>query len=170
MPVSHKPRKRFVPKHGHLSALHLIENAQHQQQRARLSRSTDPLDGRQVRDLALYCHSALDAIRTGAGNDDHANHLALATNVALLLCEAGLGADWIDQVLLAQDAMVTLAARRNRIGRYVLSGVELQRLEALLDLHDAQLASDDCTEGLMMRALTEIKARVAAGNTIQLAA
>jgi hypothetical protein len=125
------------------------------------------MDAGQVRDLALYCHSAIDALSRGQGTDHHTNHLALAVNVSLMLCEAGLGGDWLDKVREAQDALVTLEARRNRIGRYVLSGLELQRLTAAIELHDSQLASPDCTEGLMVRALTEIRRRVESGNVIE---
>ena len=162
MPTSHKPRKRFVPKHHFNAAMATLE-------RLRVN-SAAPLQPRQVRDNVLYCLSALEAIRTGQGNDDHANHLALAANVSLVLCEAGLGSDWIDKVREAQDAIVTLSARRRRIGHYVASGVELQRIGALLDLHDAQLHSEGCTEGMMVQALSEITRRRAAGHVIEVAA
>lgn len=166
MPRSHKPRKRYVPKRDHLSAFQALERVQLQQHRARLMASDAPLNQAQVRDLAIYCHSALEAIRQGTGNDEHLNHLALATNISLVLCEQGLGEDWIDKVREAQDAVVMLKARQGRIGRYVVTGTELQRLQALLELHDAQLESEDCTEGMLVRAMGEITRRVAAGAVV----
>lgn len=170
MPTSHKPRKRFVPKHHFQIAMATLGRMASQQHDAAMSRSTAPLNPSQVRDNVLYCRLAVDAIRVGQGNGEHVNHLALATNISLLLCEMDIGGDWIDKVREAQDALVTLTARHRRIGRYVLSGPELQRMNTLLDLHDAQLTGDTCTEGVMVRALAEIRRRVEDGNVVEAAA
>jgi hypothetical protein len=167
MPGNHKPRKRLIPKRDHFAAMSAIERMQMQQHRARPASSPQPLDKTQVRDLLLYCHSALEAIRTGQGNDDHANHLALASNISLVLCEQGLGREWVGKVQEAQDAIVMLGARRRRIGRYVATGTELQRIQALLELHDQQMVSEHCTEGLMAQALAEIQRRVASGAVVE---
>ena len=144
-----------------------LRRAADQQRTARATASTERLARDQVRDLAIGYHGALEAVRTGRGTQADTSTLAIASNVALMLCEQGLGEDWIDKVREAQDACVTLEHRRQRIGRVVASGTELQRLTALLDLHDAQLESDDCTEGLVMRALREIERRAMTSLTTQ---
>ena len=173
MPRSHKPRRRYVPKrHGidDTAAFSAMRRAADQQRTARATASTERLARDQVRDLAIGYHGALEAVRTGRGTQADTSTLAIASNVALMLCEQGLGEDWIDKVREAQDACVTLEHRRQRIGRVVASGTELQRLTALLDLHDAQLESDDCTEGPVMRALREIERRVRGGDVVRVVA
>jgi hypothetical protein len=164
MPGNKRPRKAYSMKRAHVDAL-AGHRAIH---RIAVRQSTTPMDAAQVRDLAIGYHSALDAIRRGAGCWDDVNTLALACNVALVLADAGIGADWCDKVKDAQVALVSLEARASSLrGRYVLTGGELQTLRALLDLHDAQLESDDCTQGVMVQALTEIRRRMEAGNVVQ---
>jgi hypothetical protein len=163
MPTSHKPRKRYIPKRqDHLASHRTIH-------RMAVRQSTAPMDATHVRDLALGYHSALDAIRRGAGTWDDANTLALACNMAFILGEANLGKEWADKVIAdAQAALVSLSHRAEALrGRYVLTGGELQTLRALLDLHDVQLESEDCTQGVMVQALTEIRRRLEAGNVVQ---
>jgi hypothetical protein len=165
MPANKRPRKAFSMKRAHVDTL-ASHRAIH---RAAVRQSTTPMDADQVRDLALGYHSALDALRRGAGTWDDCNTLALACNVALVLAEAGLGREWSDKVVKeAQAALVSLTARAETLrGRYVLTGGELQALRALLDLHDAQLESPDCTQGVMSQALTEIRRRLATGNVVE---
>lgn len=135
-------------------------------QTARARASTEPLDAAQLRDLGIGYHGALAEIVQGRGTWDDANTLALAANVALLLCEQGLGLDELATVRRAQEVVVNLAQRGTLGGRYVLTGAELRDLQALLELHEAQLSHEACTEGVMVAALEEIKRRVTAGNVM----
>lgn len=135
-------------------------------QTARARASTEQLDASQLRDLGIGYHGALAAIVQGSGTWDDANTLALAANVALLLCEHGLGLDEIVTVHRAQEAVVNLTQRGTLGGRYVLTGAELRDLQALLELHEAQMAHEACTEGVMVAALAEIKRRATAGNVM----
>lgn len=133
--------------------------------RARLS--TERLDANQLLDLGIGYHGALAAITSGRGTWDDCNTLALAANVALVLAEAGLGADEVPAVIRAQQAVVQLVQRGTLGGRYALTGAELRELQELLALHDAQLAHEECTEGVMVAALAEIKRRMTDGNVLE---
>lgn len=168
MPGTKRPTKRYRPKHiVRDGGLHTIARSQLATHRARLASSAAPLDATQVRDLAVYCHSAIDALRTGEGVFDHTNHLALACNVSLVLCEQGFGEEYLPDVFAAQEALVRLLTRAEHLGRYVLAGRELEALNRLLELHEAQLEHEACTEGLMVRALGEIKRRMSTGHVLQ---
>jgi len=163
MPRSHKPRKRYVPKRADHFAI-----AGNTIVRARTRQCTAPLDDTQLRDLAIGYHGALDSMRRGAATGDDFTTLALGANVALVLCELGLGEEWIDKVKQGQDALVCLQARSAKLrGRYVLTGGELQALQAMLELHDAQLASPDCTQGMLSACLVEITRRMHAGDVLE---
>ena len=128
--------------------------------------STAPLGAGQLRDLGLAYHGALAALTQGNGTWDDCNTLALASNVALLLCEYGLGGDELEAVKAAQDAVVRLVLRGKPSGRYVLTGAELRDLQALLALHDAQLAHEECTRRVVIEVLRRIRNRIAEGHTM----
>lgn len=125
-----------------------------------------PLDQQQFCALALAAHSALDALRTGAGTDADANTLAVAANVALVLCDAGLLAEHTAEVKAGQAAVVSLYLRHQRTGRPVFAGPELQHAKRMLEIHDAQLESQACTQGLLSAALVEIHRRMQAGDVM----
>jgi hypothetical protein len=125
-----------------------------------------PLDQHQFVALALAAHSALEAVRTGAATDDHANTLALAANVALVLCDAGLLSEHTAEVKAGQAAVLSLYLRHQRTGRAVFAGPELQHAMRMLQIHDAQLENSACTQGLMSAALVEIHRRMQAGDVM----
>jgi hypothetical protein len=125
-----------------------------------------PLAGDQLLTLALGYHSALNAVQHGAGLEEHAHTLALASNVAIVLCDAGLAMDRTQDVRAGQAAVLSLMLRGDRTRRYVFTGPELMHARELLQIHDQQLQSPDCTEGLMSAALCEIKRRMEAGQVM----
>lgn len=169
MPRSKKPRRPYQPRPASFDAMTMtLRRAADRQAHARATRSEVSLQRAEVMDLAIAYHGAMRALSNGQATDDDVEMLALACNVALLLCEAGLGADCIEHVRLAQDAVVQVKARAARCGpRYVHTALEMQRLNALLELHDAQLEHPECTEGLMVRVLDEIKKRIANGDVLE---
>jgi hypothetical protein len=134
------------------------------------AQSTADLDPDQLRDLRIGYHGALAALTSGTANDSDAHALALASNVSLLLCEHGIGREYLDDVIAAQQAVVSIKARRERVGRYGATGPELALLQTLLDLHDAQLDSEDCKEYVLIGALVECKRRAAAGHVLEVPA
>jgi hypothetical protein len=152
--VKRKPRHR-----DYTLALRLIGKA-----RAHQSREPLPVDHR--RTLSIGYHGALESMTKGRGTEDDADMLALASNVALLLCEQGFGPNYLGEVKKAQTSLMALQGRFSQLGRYVLDGAGLGQLQTLLELHDAQLAEPDCTEGLLAAALSEIRRRMGAGNTL----
>jgi hypothetical protein len=131
--------------------------------------STEPLSVEQARDLALGYHGALSAFRDGTANDYQANTLSAAANITVLLIEGGLG----DDMALAktgQAAVVSAMERHSRTGKWGFTGPEMQAVADLLFYHDLQLASPDCTEGLVTAALIECKRRIQSGHTLKVAA
>jgi hypothetical protein len=131
--------------------------------------STEPLSMEQARDLALGYHGAMAAFRDGTANAYQANTLSAAANIALLLVEGGLGDD-VALVKAGQLAVVSAMGRHAKTGRWGFTGPEMLAVAALLDYHDAQLASPDCTEGLITAALIECKRRIGEGHTLKVAA
>lgn len=156
-----KPRKKYRPREVRPGAgLALLGHTA-------AAQSTNQLNPQQLRDLALGYSGALQALVHGSGSGHDLATLAVASNVALLLCEYGLGD--IDKAKAAQDACMHIGARALRVGKYILTGLELRQLQDLIDLHDAQLASPDCTEGVLVAVLKEVKARAEAGHVLEVA-
>lgn len=140
-------------------------------QTAAAAQSKERLSSDQARDLALGYHSALAAFRNGTATGHEANTLAAAGNLTVLLAEGGLGGD--EHMGIAKEgqaAVVNAMARHDRTGRWGFTGQEMQAVALLLELHDAQLASPDCTEGLVTAALLECKRRLNKGHTLKVAA
>lgn len=133
--------------------------------------SAEPLSADQRRDLALAHHGALRAIQMGRATEQEVADLVNAANIAQALAARGLGQDWVDTITAGQQALAAIGQRQERHpGRWVATGPELQALAAMVELHDAQLESDDCTEGLVMAAIDDTHKRIAAGHVHQAAA
>jgi hypothetical protein len=132
-------------------------------------RVIQPVTPDQARDLGIAYHGALNAISQGKGNEEDANTLAVAANMALMLVEIGLGIDQLPAVHAAQDAVVKMMARAERTGRFGVTGEELRALQHLLDLHDAQIADPECTEAVMIAAIDECRRRKEAGQVLAVA-
>ncbi len=153
------------------TAFNALRRASDQQVMARAMRSTDALRADALRDIGIAFHSAMAALTTGTAADGDVDTLAMSVAVSLLLCEQGLGEEHIETVRIAQDALMTLRARRERhptMRGWIASAQEMTRLNAAVELLDEQLAHDGCTEGMVARALAEIGRRMRAGEVMQL--
>jgi hypothetical protein len=124
------------------------------------------LDASQVRYLSLIGHAALTAITQGTGTAVDVDNLALLSNVSLVLAEIGLGADLIPDVHAGQAAILSMQARLARVGKAGATGPELQALNTLMELHDAQLSIPPTVDE-MRRALAEVKRRREAGQVLE---
>lgn len=129
-----------------------------------------PLDSSQVVDLSLIQWSALQALRAGSATEADYCHLAVGANVSMVLCERGVLADRLPDVLDAQDALVRMRARANRTGRYVADGPGLQAITRFVELHEEQLAPGNCTQAQVLSAVQEVQNRRAAGQVIEVRA
>jgi hypothetical protein len=131
--------------------------------------SEEPLTVEQAQDLALRYHAALAAFRSGTATGPDANTLAAAANIAQILVEAGLGDD-MALTKAGQGAVVSAMDRHARTGKWGFTGPEMQAVASLLAYHDAQLESEDCTEGLVTASLLECERRILEGHTLKVAA
>lgn len=123
------------------------------------------MDPSQVRDLQLMGHAALTAITNGQGTEIDIDNLAMISNLSLVLAEMGLGADLLPDVKAGQDAVLALQARFARLGRVGAAGHELRALNALIELHDAQLEIPPTVDE-MRKAVAEVRRRRDAGHVM----
>ena len=135
-------------------------------QSAKARQDVAPMGAEQLIDLGVQYHASLDALREGKGSDIEANALAVAVNIATVAAEAGLGAEFMPIIQAARRAVVTLMARSHDAGRFLFDGPGLQAMREFVEVHDAQLASPDCTGGFMAGVLREVDRRHRAGIVV----
>lgn len=116
------------------------------------------LDGAQQVDLGMAYRGAYEALKTGHGVEGHFHTLACTANIALVMCERGFGAEYLDSAIHAQDAIVRCFARSKGLGKFLLDGDGIVAIAKLMDLHDAQLKI--ATNGDLRRAVDEVYLRI----------
>lgn len=85
--------------------------------------------------------AALQAMVQGRGCRDGWDRLIGAVNVANVLCEQLVGAEYREQILAARDAMLEVGKRGVKTSRFGLTGDELKVMNEFLDIHEAQIAA-----------------------------
>ncbi len=164
MSKSKKPAKKYRPKHVEpVFALNKVL------MRAQILASTEPIQGEQANGLSLRNWASFEAIKSGHGNHNHANDIVNIANMADILAEAGLGIEYIGQIRGSGLCVVEMGKRYERTGKWGFSGPELVKVRELLEIHDMQLESPDCSEGFIMRCVEEVKARIARGQILEAA-
>jgi len=148
MSRSKKPRKKYQPKpvtqHGGLVAIAMCH--------AR-GENASTLKPDQVTDLGVAYWLSFENLRTGDANEEAWSCVACALNVALVLAEKGIGADY-------EQALVT--------GNFRLDGDALRDIETALQIHDQQMAMAKRWE--VTAAMNTIYKRLAEGNVYREAA
>jgi len=140
-----------------------------QVQQAKQEAAKQPMAGEQITDLMIYAVQAVAAIGAGDAAEADLHNIACMGNVSLVLAEQGLGAELLDDIRAGQDAVVSMMARHERVGRVGASGPELVALRRLLEIHEAQLEAGP-TRGEMVAALNEIRRRMSTGQVLNTAA
>ena len=119
----------------------------------------------QLRDIGVPCHLAIEAMRTGHGNQGEAwGILAGSVNVALLMAEAGIGKEFIADIKQAQAALMRSKARAEKTGVWAFDGEGYNAVAAVIDLHEQQLAEGNV--GVIERALHEVRRRIDADEVL----
>lgn len=126
--------------------------------------STETLTMDQLLDLMIAVHSSLKAIEEGKGVKEDIIHLAVASNIALILAEAGLGPEYIPEVKEAQRFIVGLQELWNSQHRAILSGPGMLAIRRMLELHDEQMKHPDTTSARVSAAMKVIYLRMQAGH------
>jgi hypothetical protein len=160
MPRSHKPRKRYVPKHVRLdSHLHAMDRVA-------------TLLPAQRQDLGGPLQRAFEAFRAGQGNPQHWCDLADGLNVGEVLCELQIGTNLADRFVQAQQALAAVHARHAQRGSWTLRAAEIAALDDAVWCAGIQL--QHCSQGEIADAIGTVKRRtvgalagnIAAGTTV----
>lgn len=123
------------------------------------------LDGAQQTDLGLVLRTALEAVRLGRADEQAFHSLAAAVNVSLVLCERGVGDEYLDLVKRAQSALLRMYARAQQTRRWLMDGAGLTDLRETVDLHEQQLALVSRADAAA--AMREVMRRVNRGDVFE---
>lgn len=118
----------------------------------------------QLTDLGVAVRIGIENMRTGKGIERDWHTLAAAVNVSLVLCERGIGAAYLDDILTAQDALLNILERHRRTGCWAFDGSGYVALARAVEVHEAQLAS--ITRDSARAAMLEVRRRVDRGEVL----
>lgn len=123
---------------------------------------TQPMTDDQLTDLGMAVHTSIERMRTGHGIELDWHTLAAAVNVSLVLCERGIGPDYLDDVIAAQEALMRIFERQRTTGRWAFDGPAYTALACAIELHEAQLQA--ITRDGARAAMLEVRRRIDRGE------
>lgn len=89
--------------------------------------------------LLIRNHAAATALAQGKATRDDLDDLIGMNNIVHALIGMGFGAEHADVAEQGKAALICIARRGLDLGRFVPTGPELTAINALIELHDAQL-------------------------------
>tara|TARA_R110002126_G_scaffold47509_6_gene133038 strand:+ start:4060 stop:4527 length:468 start_codon:yes stop_codon:yes gene_type:complete len=120
--------------------------------------------------LRVKNHDSLNNLRMGIATRSDMDLLIAASNIAEAMRRMGKGNDWRAELRAGHDALLAVARRGAGTLHFIMTGLELQALNLLMEIHDAQLDSctvqdvehaiDLVTEELKHKRATRIKEKV----------
>jgi len=89
--------------------------------------------------VKIKTHMALMNMTQGKAVREDVDMLIEAVNVTEALYRLGFGTEYGDEMRNGLDALHSVGARGAKSGRFILRSQEMKALNAIIDLHDAQL-------------------------------
>lgn len=123
-----------------------------------------PLTQEQRDDLGLAVHLAIERLRVGRPIEGDWHTLAAAVNVSMVLCEKGVGREYLDDVLTAQDALLRVYDRHAKTGRWAFDGPAYTALTRAVEIHEAHAGA--ITRDSARAAMLEVQARARRGEVL----
>ena len=90
-------------------------------------------------DLKIKNHGALATLTKGNATRSDIDTLIQAVNIVEALYKMGFGRDYFKEVCTGLDALYEVGVRGATLGRFVLKSAEMDALNTIMELHDAQL-------------------------------
>ena len=90
-------------------------------------------------DLKIRNHGAMTALTRGLATRQDIDVLIPAVNIVEALYRMGFGRDYFPEVRAGLDALFEVGVRGAESGRFVLKASEMDALNVVMELHDAQL-------------------------------
>ena len=95
--------------------------------------------GSYLLNLQLQNSASLTALLKGTATRRDMDILIAMSNITQSLRELGFGKEYQDVTIGGREAIIGIAHRAKTHGRFTPTGTEIQQLNALMELHDAQM-------------------------------
>lgn len=118
------------------------------------------------RDLSYSYWAALENLRSGPADYDAWECLVSTLNIGMALCEGGIGPEYVDEMVVAQEAAVRAKVRADEGKSYRLDGDGIAIITEALRTHDVQLEHAQRKE--VTAAIRLVRQRVADGNVFKI--
>ena len=123
-----------------------------------------PLSADQSRDLGISYHASLQTLLSGKGTEQAWNTIACALNIALLLCEQGIGEAFTSTIKHAQTALLNSRDRAIKFNTWSFNGDEARTIMRAFAIHDEQIATANRSQ--IVIAIKELHRRIEIGETV----
>lgn len=123
-------------------------------------------DGKWLLDCKMKNHSAVTEFVHGRGSKGSLTAILQMHNMARALLLNGFGVDLTNIILDSDTAIKAIVARKQTKDSFTLKASEILALNALLELHDAQM--EVCTVGDIMKARSDAIREFNSGNCVRL--
>lgn len=117
-------------------------------------------------DLQLKNHASVMALLEGRATASHMGAIIAMYNITEALHKMGFGADYGAEVAAGRAALISIVHRSHKVNKYVPTGPEITAINALVELHDAQL--DIVTVREMDQAIQLARKEVESGRATNL--
>lgn len=141
MPTSKKPRKRYKPKPVYANPVEYVLEG------FKPLRNHDDY----LLDLKTKNHMAATVLLRGDATKKDIDTLIACHNISEALFRLGFGQEYGDSIIRGKRALLDLCARGYKSGKFVCGSEEIQAINELMELHDAQM--DVITVGEIHKAL-----------------
>lgn len=91
--------------------------------------------------LRLRNHAAMASMTAGTGTSEDWDLLSGAINMAMVMCEQGIGNEFRDTCRAGRAAIIQCGQRAHKTGRFLFTGDELRAMNEAMDCHDAQVTN-----------------------------
>lgn len=116
--------------------------------------------------LKIRNHGALTSVTQGRATKQDIDLLIAAFNISEALYRRGFGTDYKREVVAGQTALRAVAARGAESGRFILRAEEMNALNDMMELHDAQMGAISVLD--LEQAIIDVRREFYAGKMIKI--
>jgi hypothetical protein len=156
MPANKKPRKKYTPKPILQDPVGFVTE--------RITPITQ--QGGYLLDLKLKNSAAMSALMQGRASKRDMDILIAMSNIVEALHALGFGKEYGEVAVGGREALLKIVWRAVDRLRFVPTGPEIQALNLMMELHDAQM--DVITVQDMEKAIAHAKRLLRTGNAVKL--
>jgi hypothetical protein len=134
------------------------------EERARYAAMADhrPIEDENLTDLGIAYWMAFREMVMGKSSESIWSVVTCSLNIALILCERGIGEEFKPYVIKALDGAFRAKVRADSTKTWRYDGEAISAIRQALEAHDEQIKL--ATKQQMREALNEVHRRVTAGN------